>query len=100
MQASDSPGGNGENATHPEFPKGTMPELCDKCASAKDQDKCKARCLTEHTYETQTFDDPTQKAKFNHDTDTAIPADDTKMDVDAVKLDPLEADTAYSGLAP
>ena len=43
MQASESPGGLGADATNPDFPVGTMPGLCIVQDSPT--------CLTDHKYE-------------------------------------------------
>ena len=88
-----------------------MPELCESCDSTNDQ--CLARCLTDHKYAFGKTPDCESKevpkcefeklamtTTFNHDTKSAIPEADTKMDVATLKLKPLKADDEYTDLVP
>ena len=106
MQASESPGGLGADATNPDFPVGTMPGLCIVQDSPT--------CLTDHKYEFGTTPDCESKevpkcefeavpkaTAFKYETDTNTAKTDTKMDDAQLKLSPLPADDSkYDNLSP
>lgn len=105
MQASESPGGPGENATLDDFPKGTKPNLC-----AKDKTE-PWPCLTEHEYafgddKCRTkgvpeckFEDVPAATAFNYDTHTKMPFKKTEDEIKKLKLKKMPT-TPYPKLSP
>ena len=104
MQASESPGGPGENDTLADFPKGTKLDLCAKNKTDS--------CLTEHEY---AFGDSTKCSKngdpkcefedlppvtaFNYQTHTNMPFKDTKKEIENLELKTMPSN-AYPKLSP
>lgn len=99
MQATESPGGLGADATNPDFPEGTASNLCDGGVNAT--------CLAEHEYEfdaSSEFDDLPKATTFAYDTKSNTDAEDTNIKElleDDKKFSPLPADESkYDKLSP